>query len=258
MLGPALTGVLVQAITAPLAILLDAASFLASTVSVWAIRTTEPAPDQNRDIPLLEEAFDGMRFIWNQPALRALLLRSATAFLSLGVISPLYLLSAIRIVHMSTSALGLAIALGGAGALVGAWLAAHLSHRLGHGPTFFATAILVGCAQLLIPMSAHYARFGFAFLCVQQFGGDLCWTIYIVNETTIRQTLAPRTVMGRVNSAMQLASRGMLPFGAIAGGLLAQRFGIPFTLWIGASGVLLSCIWPVPPRTARSIEPQQT
>jgi len=257
MLGPALTGVLVQAITAPLAILLDAASFLASALSVWAIQEPELAPEKKSELPLLTEALDGIRFIWSQPALRSLLLRSATAFLAMGVISPLYLLSAIRIVHMSTSALGLAIALGGAGSLAGAWVAAHLSRRFGLGPTFFTTAILMGCAQLLIPMSVHFARFGFALLCAQQFGGDLCWTIYLVNETTIRQSLSPQAVMGRVNSAMQLASRGMLPFGAIAGGWLAQRFGIPFTLWIGASGVLLSCIWLVSLRTTRHIEPQQ-
>ena len=106
MLGPAVTGVLVQAITAPLAILLDAASFLASALSVWAIQEPEPAPEKKSELPSLTEALDGIRFIWSQPALRSLLLRSATAFLGLGVISPLYLLSAIRIVHMSTSALG--------------------------------------------------------------------------------------------------------------------------------------------------------
>jgi predicted MFS family arabinose efflux permease len=224
-----------------------------SALSVCAIRKPEAEPYRTRDAPLVSEALDGFRFIWAHPALRALLLRSATAFLSIGLIFPLYLLNAIRIVHMSTSALGFAIALGGAGSLTGAYIAARLSTRHGLGPMFFGTAVIIGCAQMLIPLSCEFPRMGFLCLCTQQFGGDLMWTIYAVNETTLRQLLAPRAVMGRVNAAMELASRGMLPFGAVAGGLLADRIGIAATLFIGAGGVLLSCLWVMPLRRSREI-----
>jgi len=169
------------------------------------------------------------------------------------LIFPLYLLNAIRVVHMSTSALGVAIALGGAGSLAGAYLAPRFSARHGLGPMFFATAILIGCAQLLIPMSSEFPRIGFICLCAQQLGGDFVWTVYVVNETALRQLLAPGRVIGRVNAAMQLASRGMLPFGAIFGGFLAERIGISLTLFIGASGVLLSSLWLVSLRSSREI-----
>lgn len=254
MLGPAIAGVLVQAITAPVAILLDALSFLVSAISVWAIRKPETTPERKVGVPVVSESLDGMRFIWAHPALRALLLRSATAFLAMGLIFPLYLLNAIRVVHLSTSALGVSIALGGAGGLVGASIAGRLSARHGLGRTFWVTAVLVGCAQCLIPLSSQFPRFGFICLCCQQFIGDMMWTIYIVNETTLRQLLAPGQVIGRVNAAMQLASRGMLPFGALCGGFLAERFGVPLTLWIGAAGVLLSCLWLVPLRGSREIQ----
>lgn len=253
MAGPALTGALVQAITAPLAILVDALSFLVSAFSVYAIRKPEALPERKRDVPLLSEALDGFRFIWTHPALRALLLRSATAFLSMGFIFPLYLLNAIRVIHMSTSALGLAIALGGAGSVIGAYFAPRFSMRHGMGPMFFGTAILIGCAQLLIPLSSEFPRIGLVCLCVQQLGGDMAWTVYIVNETALRQLLAPGQVMGRVNAAMQLASRGVLPFGAVCGGFIAERIGIPQTLLIGAGGVLLSSLWLVSLRNSREI-----
>ncbi len=253
MLGPALAGVLVQAITAPVAILLDALSFLVSAGSVWAIQKPEAAPERKSGVPVLREASDGMRFVWTHPALRALLLRSATAFLAMGLIFPLYLLNAIRIVHLSTSALGVSIALGGAGGLVGAFVAGRLPARHGLGPTFWGTAVLIGCAQLLIPLSSQFPHAGFACLCLQQFVGDMMWTIYIVNETTLRQLLAPEQMLGRVNAAMQLASRGMLPFGALGGGFLAERLGVPLTLWAGAAGVLLSCLWLIPLRRSREI-----
>lgn len=137
MAGPALTGALVQAITAPLAIFVDALSFLVSAFSVWTIRIPEGAPVPQPNVALVSEALHGFQFIWKHPALRALLLRSATAFLSMGVIFPLYLLNAIRVIGMSTSALGIAIALGGTGSLLGAFLAPRLSRAYGLGPMFF-------------------------------------------------------------------------------------------------------------------------
>jgi predicted MFS family arabinose efflux permease len=246
LLGPALAGVLVQAITAPLAILVDALSFLVSAFSVWTIRKPEPVAQAHHAQPTLSDSLDGFHFIWSHPALRVLLLRSATTFLSMGLIFPLYLLNAIRVVHVTTAALGFAIALGGAGGLAGAWLATRLSRRHGHGTTFFLSAGLAGLAQFFIPLSAQFPRIGFPCLCIQQFFGDMAFTVYIVNETTIRQILAPPQVMGRVNSVMQIASRGMLPFGALSGGFLAQRFGIPLTLWIAATGVFLSSLWLLP------------
>src|ERR1700761_1318843 len=258
MLGPALAGTLVQAITAPLAILVAELSFLVSAFSVWAIRKPEPVSQREPGDPLLTEALDGFRFIWTHPALRVLMLRSATSFLSIGLISPLYLLNAIRVVHMSTSMLGITIALGGAGSLVGAYLAPRSSRRHGLGPIFFGTAVLIGCAQLLIPASSEFPQVGILCLCVQQFAGDLVWTIYAINETALRQYLAPGQVIGRVNAAMQLASRGMLPFGAVAGGVLADRIGIPATLLIGAAGVLLSCLWLLPLRSSREIQALQS
>jgi predicted MFS family arabinose efflux permease len=246
LLGPALAGVLVQAITAPLAILVDALSFLVSAASVWSIRKPEQRTHEHHAAPRLSDSLDGLRFIWTHPALRALLLRSTSTFLFMGLIFSLYLLNAIRVVHISTAALGIAIALGGAGGLAGAWLAARLSRRHGHAATFFLSAGFAGFANLFIPLSSQFPRIGFPCLCIQQFFGDMAFTVYIVNETTIRQTLAPPQVMGRVNSVMQIASRGMLPFGALSGGFLAQRFGIAPTLWIAAIGVLLSCLWLLP------------
>ena len=251
LVGPALAGVLVQAITAPLAILVDALSFVVSALSVWSIRKPElPIERQSRPQHsgafIFSESLDGLRFIWSHAALRALLLRSTSTFLFMGLIFALYLLNAIRIVHISTSALGFAIALGGAGGLAGAWLSTRLSRRHGHAATFFLSAVFGGIGHLFIPLSAQFPRIGFPCICIQQFFGDMAFTIYIVNETTIRQTLAPPHVMGRVNSVMQIASRGMLPFGALSGGFLAQRFGIAPTLWVGAGGVLLSSLWLLP------------
>jgi predicted MFS family arabinose efflux permease len=258
MLGPLMTGVLVKLVTAPIAILLDALSFLVSATSVWAIRKKEAAPEPTSRVAPLAEALRGVEFIWAHPLLRALLLRSVTAFLAGGVIYPLYFLNATRVVGLGTPALGLIVALGGAGSLVGASLAGRLSTRHGRGLVFFGTAVLIAAAQLLIPLSSQFPRFGFLCLSIQQFFGDMAWMVYIVNETTIRQSLAPAQILGRVNSAMQLASMGMLPFGALSGGYLASRFGISQTLWVASIGTVLSCLWLIPLRSGREGGPVPT
>ena len=78
-------------------------------------------------------------------------------------------------------------------------------------------------------------QFALLLVCCQQFFGDFVWTIYYVNETMLRQSVAPPKLLGRVNAAMQLASRGMLPIGALAG-FLGGKIGIANTFWIGAGG----------------------
>jgi len=245
-LGPSLTGVLVQLITAPLAILLDALSFLVSGISVWLIGTSEPpahpAPHEN----LREEMLGGMKTILAHPLLRALFFRSITAFLSMGIGFSFYIFYAIRNLGLKPAALGVAIALGGAGSLAGGTLAARIAKRVSLKSSFLASAVVIGCFQLLVPLASYSPRFGLLCICLQQFFGDFAWTIYYVNETTLRQSVAPAHLLGRVNAAIQFASRGMLPIGALAGGFLGGAIGITNTLWIGVAGVLLSTLWLLP------------
>jgi predicted MFS family arabinose efflux permease len=246
-LGPSLTGVLVQLITAPIAILLDALSFLVSAISVFLIGTPEPgahpAPHEN----LREEILGGMKTILAHPLLRALLFRSITAFLSMGLgLYSFYVLYAIRVLGFKPASLGIAIALGGAGSLAGGFLSTRIAKRLPLKFSFFASASMIGCFQILTPLASVLPRFSLLLICLHQFLGDFAWTVYYVNETTLRQSVAPPHLLGRVNAAIQLASRGMLPIGALAGGFLGGKIGITNTLWIGAAGVLLSTLWLLP------------
>jgi predicted MFS family arabinose efflux permease len=246
-LGPSLTGVLVQLITAPIAILLDALSFLVSGVSVWLIGKPEPAAHAVTHESLREEALGGMKTILAHPLLRALLFRSITAFLAMGLaLNSFYVLYAIRVLGFKPASLGIAIALGGAGGLIGGLVSNRIARLVPLKFSFFGSALMIACFQSLVPLASVVPRFSLLLICLQQFFGDFAWTIYYVNETTLRQSVAPAHLLGRVNAAIQLASRGMLPIGALAGGFLAGKIGIVNTLWIGAAGVLLSTLWLLP------------
>ncbi len=244
-LGPGITGVLIQAITAPVAILLDALSFVVSAVSLWFIRTPEPESVPAAPEPLWREASEGARAIARHPVLRALALRSILTYFSGGIFYSLYMLYAIRTLHMTTSVLGFTIALGGVGALTGAWLTKRLA-VFAPETTFAAAAVIQSLAQLLIPTAAYVPRFAILCMGVSQLIGDAAFTVYAVNEITVRQRLIDTRLLGRVNGAMQLASGGVLPLGALAGGVLAEQIGIPRTLWVGATGVLLSSLFLLP------------
>ncbi len=245
-LGPSLTGVLVQIISAPFAILFDALSFLVSAGSVSAIRSSESAPLRANSGSLIKETFDGFKVILAHPTLRLLLIRSVIAYLSMGPVFAFYVLYAIRVLHLSTASLGFTISFGGAGAVAGGLLVGPIASRVPVRPSFFLSALLIACTQFFLPLASLQPRFSIALLCVQQFVGDCAWTIYAVNDITLRQSAAPARVLGRVNAAMELASRGMLPLGALAGGYVASSLGMTNALWAGAAGTLLSALCLIP------------
>lgn len=240
--GPGLAGVLVEWITAPMAILFDAVSFLCSALSVWLIRKPERRPEQRPEPHMGREIAEGLRATWNDPLLRALAARTVTAAFFLGFPSSLYVLFVMRDLGLRAALLGVIIAVGGAGSLMGALFAEGLARRFGPGPTLIGSAVTIGASGLLVPLAHGSAAVAAAFLIAAQLC-DVAWPVYTINETSLRQAVTPDHLLGRVNSAMHLLFWGVLPVGALAGGALARPMGIRATLALGAAGVLLSVLW---------------
>jgi len=238
--GPSLTGILVQTITAPVAILFDALSFLVSAFSVALIRKPEAGPSRaaERSHPIA-----GLRFVLAHPLLRPLACFSITAYIFFGFIGPLYTLYAIRELHITPASLGFAIAIGGVGAMIGSSLASAAKQRFGLGPTFIGSILGMVTAYSLIPLAHGPAPGPLVFLMISQLFGDWAYTTYLVNELTLRQRSAPDEMLGRVNAAMQLLTRGVFPIGALIGGFVAQNFGVRTTLAVAVAGVGAASLW---------------
>jgi predicted MFS family arabinose efflux permease len=236
--------VLVQLITAPAAILIDAISFLVSAVSVGAIRTTEPPPAraESHSHPLAE-ASSGLAFVFRQPALRSVACWYLTAYLFFGLINPLYVLYAIRDLRLGPALLGAAVAVGGAGNMLGSALAPKVQRRFGLGRTFIGAAVALGLALEFLPLARGPVVVALGCLMAQQLFGDMAHATYYINELTLRQSLAPDHMLGRVNAAMRMMSLGMIPVGSILGGLLASLIGVRGTLAVAATGILLASGW---------------
>lgn len=252
--GPGLTGVLVQLITAPIAILIDAISFLFSAASVALIRKPELRPTRTPPGHPLKEAIAGFTFIRSQPVLRALAGYWATAFFCFGIFSPLYVLYAIRDLRMGPMLWQLAITCGGIANLAGSASAVRISKRLGLGPTLLLGSLGLGLGTLLIPLAHGSVPLATSFIVLSQITGDISFVLISVHEISLRQTLSPENVLGRVNATMRLLTFGLYPLGALAGGFLAAVWGVRSTMFAAAAGTILAAAWLIfsPVRTLQS------
>jgi predicted MFS family arabinose efflux permease len=233
----------VKTLTAPVAILLDAVSFVFSAVSVAVIRKPEQKPETHQTESPGKEALAGLRFIWHEPALRSLAAYSASMFFCFGIISPLYVLFAIRNLEMGPVLLELSVACGGVASFIGSAVARRLSRRWGVGSTLIASAAIVAAGTFLIPSSHGPLAVRAAFLIAAQLICDSSMVVYSVHAISIRQTIAPEQVLGRVNASMRLLTFGILPLGALAGGALASAMGMRAALYLAATGMLLAIGW---------------
>lgn len=256
--GPGLTGILVQLLTAPIAILLDALSFLASALTVWLVRKPEPQVVPTLRLHVWEELTAGMRVIAQSPIRRALAGHSGTAGFFGGFFASLYVLYAISDLHLSPALLGAVIALGGVGNVLGAAIAPRLIRRAGIGAALIGSLLIMGAASLMIPLAHGSVVTATAFLMLAQVG-DVSWPVFNVCELSVRQAITPGEVLGRVNAAMQMLNRGLLPIGSLGAGILAEMIGLRPTLAVGAVGLLSSSLWLVlsPIRTMRDYPHQE-
>lgn len=242
--GPGLAGVLIQTVTAPIAILLDAISFLVSVLTLSLIRKPEPPPaPAGERKPIAHEIREGLRATWGNKVLRAFLLSAGTTSFFGSFFGALYTLYAIRELGLGPAALGVTIAMGGVGDLVGALLAARLVKRYGLGPTLIGSFALGGGAAFLIPFASGPVVVAVGFLMAAQLVGDMLQTVYAINEVSVRQSITPDRLLGRTNASIQMLSAGIGPVGALAAGVLGESIGLRPTLTIAAVGGLLAILW---------------
>jgi MFS family permease len=238
--GPPLGGLLVQALSAPLVLLLDAASFLLSAAALWGVRANEPALEPATSVDLWSEALDGLRALWGDGRLRAILLVEVTRGLAGGMIGPVIDVFMLRDLGLSPAIIGLTVGVGGAAALGGALLAGGLVRRLGLGRTMAGALALSGVATLLIPLAGGPYALGLVLLSQLS---DVAHTVYGINEVSLRQRIVPDMLLGRVGAAMRLAGTAALLVGMLLAGGLLPLVAVRGVLLGGALIAALSAFW---------------
>lgn len=258
--GPPIAGILVQAIGAPFAVLLDAVSYLVSAASLFAIKRSEAPAPLSGSAGLRAEIVEGLRFTLASRLLRAFAGEASTYNLFwqlIEAVMPVYL---IRQLQYSPSAVGLILGAGSVGALLGAAYTGRVSRRIGVGATMIAAAVIGDVAPLAIPVISANTALAAVALGGAFFAQGVGITGCNVHTNSIRQTVTPHRLLGRTNAAYRVLVSGSAPLGGLAGGALGAGVGLRNALLVGAAGLLTSAAWLVlsPVRHLRAIEELKT
>jgi MFS family permease len=243
--GPGLAGWLIQVLTAPGAIIIDAASFLVSALTLGWIHTQEPRPQPSADGKknIWREIREGLGVIFGNRILWSLAGCTGTFNFFSAIWGSVFVLYMTRNLHLTPAQIGLVFAMGAPGALVASLITARIARRLGVGPSIVGAAVAFGLANLLI-LAAHgsTARV-IAVLVAQGFLAGFFNTVYNVNQVSLRQTVTPDRLLGRMSASMRFLVWGTIPLGALASSALSTAFGLIPTLAIGLLGGLLAWLW---------------
>jgi MFS family permease len=249
-------GFLIQVFTAPIAIALDAVTFIVSALLLGTIRRKEPPPNPIADRePVLREIRDGLRIVGRSPVLRALALSHGGTHILWGVFGTGYLLFAVEDLQLGPAAIGVIAGLGGVGSLVGAGLAPVLTRRIGIGRTILLGMLGFTLGNALIPLAPSGAiLLGAAFLITQQLFGDAFATIYEITEVSLVQASVEDRILGRVNATIHTFTTLLTLAGAVGGGIIAEVWGLRAAFAVGLLGAVFSIVvvWFSPVRFIRN------
>jgi MFS family permease len=251
--GPAAGGFLVQAFTAPFAVLADAASFLVSAAALRAIGTVEPPVPREAKPDLRKEIAEGLRFVLGHPILRAIAGCTGTFNFFSNAFSAVAVVFLVRQVGVSPGGIGLLFSAGSAGAIAGALTAAAIARRIGTARAIWLPVTITGPLGLLVALT--FPGPGLALFATGWFCVSFSTVVYNVNQVSFRQALCPPRLLGRMNATMRFLVWGTIPLGGLTGGALGTVLGNRAALWIILSGMALAAGWLIasPLRTARDL-----
>ena len=235
--GPGLAGLLVGAIGAPYAILVDAVSYVGSALLLVRIGREEIVPERTETPSMRREIAVGLRYVLGHRFWRPIAMSIAIANFFNTLAFSIVLVYFVRELELSAQAIGVVLAVSNVGWLAGAVVASRVSGRLGVGPTLVASSVLFGPGLVLVPAAPHSMPIPFivAGLILATFGG----VVFIVTGLSFMQAVTPDHLLGRLNATRRFIVWGVIPLGSVAGGALATQIGLRETLWVGT---IASCL----------------
>ncbi|WP_354643437.1 MFS transporter [Kitasatospora camelliae] len=237
--GPGLGGLLVQLLAAPLALVADALSFLASALFLSRIHPVEPPAEPAARGAVLA----GLRYIRRSAVVRAALLGTATVNLFTFMIAALFVLYATTELRLSPGLLGAVLGAASFGAILGALVTTRVARRIGVGPAFLLGLLLYPLPLLLVPAAHGPAPLAAAMLFAAEFGSGLGVMLLDITGGSIFAAIVPDRLRSRVSGAYQTVNFGVRPLGSVLGGTLGTLLGLRPALWVAAVGAALSFLW---------------
>lgn len=249
-IGPGLGGWLVAFAGAANVVLIQAATFAVSAISLMAMRTCEPVVRPHVNQPgLRAQVMEGLAFVGRNRILRATAIASAASNFAFAIASAVSFIFMSRSLELSPAEIGIIIAAGSVTVTIAAAFTPRFTRRVGSARIIWVSLSVTGPIILLGPLAQP--GWPVALFIVSVAAGEFGQIIYAITNVSLRQRLCPENMLGRVTATMRFLIMGLFPLGALLGELL----GLRGTLWISGIIIVLS---PVPLfialRDARDVE----
>ncbi|MFT4037182.1 MAG: MFS transporter [Thermomicrobiales bacterium] len=255
--GPGIAGWLVQAITAPLAILVDAVSYIVSAVVLLGMRPQEPAGrtvSEGEAPPHFgQELLEGLRLVAHEPMLRATAMATALWNLFDGARWAVLILFLTRALGLDATIIGAMFMVSSVGFLLGSLLPQRVAGRIGLGNAILLGVALAIPSELLTALAGGTPTQATIMAAAGFFLAGVTIPIYDINQFSLRQAVIPLHMQGRGNATIRTIIRGAVPLGALLGGVLAERIGLRGVMIVASGGGLAAflAIWFSPVRQLR-------
>ena len=242
--GVSLGGLLVQILTAPVALVADSASFVYSALALSRIRPEEPPTEAAERGHLVA----GLRYVFGSPTMRSALGATATINFFNFLFFALFVLYATRYLHVKPGLLGVVLGAGAVGGLIGAVLTGRIVRRVGVGPAFLIGCVVFPAPLLLVPLAGGDQPRWFVLGCLflAEFGSGFGVMMLDISGGAISAALVPDRLRARVSGSYNVVNYGVRPVGAFLGGVLGSTIGVRETLWIASIGALAGFVWLLP------------
>jgi MFS family permease len=238
--GPGLAGLMVEILGAPMAVLADSLGFFLCAACLFRIKHREVKVVQHQQ-NVFRQIAEGFRYVGRERHIRALLWLVTVNNFFMNSIMALIVLYGTREIGFRPGIFGLAVSVGGLGAVIGSICAQRLGAWLGPGPFVIYACGLTSLASFCFPLVSRSDNLGIFCLTGTYFALSAGGAAVTVFAWTIRQAITPSHLLGKMNGAFRFCVTGIMPFGALFGGWLGSTIGIRWTLVVGAIGLLLSC-----------------
>lgn len=238
--GPTVGGLLVQALTGPIAILADVASFLFAAATLRTIPDPEAPPVAGPRASLLHEVREGLGALLGHPVLRAIATATTLSNLTVAFATPVLFLFMIQSLHLSPALVGTALAVNGLGGVCGALAGPAAARRL-PVPVILSLALVVaGAGTILIASASGSAALVVGLVFAGEAALGFALPFFNVSQLSLRQSLTPARLQARVHASSRTLTWAALPVGALVGGVLGEHLGLRPTLLVSGLGTMAS------------------
>ncbi len=251
--GGGIGGAVVQFLSAPVAVAVNAASYLGSAWCLGRTTVVEEIPDRGPEGSLLTRTRDGIRYLLGNRAVRALAGEAATWNLSNEIFMLGLTIHVVSTLDLGPAVLGLILVTGGIGGFVGAWFSGWATRTFGYGRAVLVTMLLGNTAPVAVFLCRDDPAVALVVYCAVFLVAGIGSGVANAQSNTVRQLSTPDELRGRVNSVYRLLSWGALAVGAVVAGVVVTALDPYLATVVGSIGVAAATLWivfsPVPRMT---------